>query len=240
MTQFTELINGDAKYALDEFYTRRLSEVPKAQWSRMMHGMGYNFEYYDYMFSIMSSHVQGALDSDYTVRYNTMQHLLQPYCSEFGIEVARPLGRTHRQLYKEFYELVNGHKMPERYPSGANEWLSISKKWADCMLHRLLRPNSTPTERAKYNVAYHWAVEYLSQLEFELMRDGWKAQGVNAAYLDAHCAVETEHSNHATAALLTCAKAHEAIVKEAVQDHEEDLAGYYREISTYSKFCAVN
>ncbi|HEY1691889.1 MAG TPA: hypothetical protein VGG39_06990 [Polyangiaceae bacterium] len=222
---------GSAVAAMKAFYTSMPGE-PHAGWPRMMHGMGYNFEFYDALFALVLANVQLSFDEgDYTPRQEAMQAGLLPFCSEFGIELHRDLQRTHRALYAEFYRMATGTVMPERYPPGdANPWLATSRAWAMRMRERLAT-GSGALQRARHSLAYLWAVERLSVHEFELMRAAWHGLGVRAPYLEAHCAVEGDHDAYATRALLSFVAPDDSLVEAGVRAHEEDLAGYYREVA---------
>lgn len=228
-------LRGHAEAAVGEFYSV-LPRAPRGSWPTLLHGMGYNFEFYDALFALISSSVQLSLldpEADYTPRHEAMQNVLQPFASEFGIEAGRPLQRSHRQLYAEFFVRATGEKIPERY-TGESPWLTISRRWAAKMQDRIA-PKGEPLGSiagARYALGYHWAVERLSIAEFGAMRDAWRKLGVEAAYLDAHHAVEPEHDECASRAVLVFASASDPRVVEGIRDHEDDLAGYYRELTT--------
>jgi hypothetical protein len=223
---------GSAVASMRAFYDG-LPRQPRAEWPRMMHGMGYNFELYDALFALVLAHVQLSFDDgEYTPRHQAMQAALVPFCSEFGIELRQDLQRSHRSLYAEFFHVATGAVMPERYPKGdENPWLTASRRAATRMRSRL-GPVDGSLDRACYALGYLWAVERLSVDEFTMMRAAWQRAGVQAAYLDAHCAVEEDHDAFATRALLAFASPDEPIVRQAIRDHEDDLAGYYRELAT--------
>ena len=224
--------SGSAVESMRAFY-RALPGQPRASWPRMMHGMGYNFEFYDALFALVLANVQLSFDEgDYTPRHEAMQAALLPFCSEFGIELGRELRRSHRRLYAQFFEAATGSVMPERYPRGDdNQWLAASRRWAERMRSRLATPGGS-VDCARYSLGYLWAVEHLSVHEFELMRGAWHAVGVEAPYLDAHCEVEGDHDTYATRALLAFGAPEDPLVREAIRAHEADLGGYYAELTT--------
>jgi|SRR5579859_2370678 len=228
---------GSAVVSMRAFYDA-MPRQPRAEWPRMMHGMGYNFEFYDALFALVLAHVQLSFDDgDYTPRHEAMQAALVPFCSEFGIELRKDLERSHRSLYAEFFRVATGSVMPERYPKDdRNPWLTASRRWAERMRSRLA-PADGSIDRARYALGYLWAVERLSVDEFTMMRAAWHRAGVGAAYLDAHCAVEEDHDAFATRALLAFASPDEPLVRQAIRDHEDDLGGYYRELTTL--LCAL-
>src|SRR5215469_14517664 len=131
--QLVQHLCGTSLRAMQGFFDA-MRAVPADAWPDMLVGLGYNYEYYDTLFALMASHVQGSLDeSHYTARYRAMQSLLRPFASEYGIEPARALSKTHRQLYAEFYAAVVGGPIPEQYPQDdRNPWLVTARRWARC------------------------------------------------------------------------------------------------------------
>jgi hypothetical protein len=226
--RLVEYLSGTAVEAMQGFF-EAMQGVPAHAWPDMFVGLGYNYEYYDTLFALMASHVQGSLDeSDYTARYHAMQSLLRPFASEYGIEPTRPLFKTHRQLYAEFYAAVVGCPIPEQYPrDDRNLWLVTARRWARCMTDTIACIDRPALERAKFNLGYHWAVEHLSVCEFDLMRTAWRNMGVDATYLNAHCMVEEEHAGCASEAVFAFAEPDDPVVYAAVRAHEADLTGFY-------------
>jgi hypothetical protein len=81
-------------------------------------------------------------------------------------------------------------------------------------------------DAAKYNLGYHWAAEYLSIFEFNRLQAAWHSVGIDAPYLSAHCSVEPEHADFATAAVVAFGGIDD-LVRSGVRDHEKDLACFY-------------
>lgn len=223
-------LTGKASAAIRAFYARLPAMAPRER-GEMLVGMGYNFEFYDALFALMAANIQLALDdSDYSRRHASMQELLRPFASEFGLEAGRPLAATHRALYADFYRSVAGRPFPERYPRDAdNPWIAVSRRWARAMSGALARPGDAPGERAKFSAGYLWAVEHLSIAEMAAMRSAWALAGVRAAYLDSHCEIEGDHASWASRAADALAGASDPAVRLAVAAHEADLAGFYEE-----------
>jgi hypothetical protein len=236
--RLAEHLSGTALGAMQGFF-ETMQGVPAHTWSDMFVGLGYNYEYYDTLFALMAGHVQGSLDeSGYTARYRAMQSLLRPFASEYGIEPARPLFKTHRQLYAEFYAAVVGRPLPERYPGDErNPWLVTARRWARCMTDTIACADRPALERAKFNLGYHWAVEHLSVFEFELMRTAWRNMGVDATYLNAHCMVEEEHSGCASEAVFALAEPDDPSVSAAIRTHEAELTGFYVDSARLAAAC---
>jgi hypothetical protein len=228
--KLTASLTGTAELAIKKF-CQTVPELPKQAYPEAMVGMGYQYESFDMMFALIAYHVQATHDeSDYRDRFMTMQNVLQPFCSEYGIEAGRPLANPHRKLYLDFYESVTGKKWPSVYPpSSAGHWINNGRFWADRMINNLKCHGMTSMDRAKYNLGYHWSVEYLSIGEFEQLREGWRKAGFDGAYIQAHCDVEPEHANCATAAIAEFGIVDDALVRRGIRDHEYDLVGFYTE-----------
>jgi hypothetical protein len=228
---------GDrARRAIASFYGA-LPSVPRREWPALMHGMGYNFEHYDALFATMIANLQMALDDcDYTARHRAVQLALLPFCSEYGIELNHDLQHNHRLLYAEFYRAATGTELPERYPrADDNPWLAVSRRWAARMRDAIACRGADDAERARFNLGYYWAVEHLSIAELATMRSAWNGLGVQASYLDAHCAVEDDHNAYAARAVLAFTTADDPVVARAIRAHDADLAGYYDELAALAR-----
>lgn len=128
-----------------------LPTVPRAAWPTMMHGMGYNFEFYDAPLRARARQ-RAALDE------RGRLHPAAP--GDAGRAPALLLGvrhraqgllqRSHRDLYADFFRRATGGPLPERYPrSDENPWLAASKRWTSRMRARL-EGASHLLERARY------------------------------------------------------------------------------------------
>jgi hypothetical protein len=226
----TSLLMGSAEAAIRRF-SAAIPELPKQAYADAMLGMGYQYESFDMMFALIAYNVQATHDvSDYSARFRAMQNLLQPFCSEYGIEANRPLGAPHRALYLDFYEQATGQKWPAVYPARTeSRWINTGRYWAERMIKNLQCADMSAMDRAKYNLGYHWSVEYLSIGEFELLRDGWQRAGVSAPYLQSHCDVEPEHASCAVMAIAEFVPADDPLVLRGIREHEYDLVGFYTE-----------
>jgi hypothetical protein len=223
---------GTAKKAIQHF-CKELIHLPKHQYPEALLGMGYQYESFDHMFALIACNVQATVDhSDYVVRYQTMQSVLQPFASEYAIEPERKLGNPHRKLFADFYQKATGKDYPSYYPAVDNRpWLSCGKKWAHVMIHRLEAKHLNLMDRAKYNVGYHWSVEYLSINEFDQLKNAWAQLNVRAPYMQAHCDVEENHAGCATMAVKYFCSLEDPLVRQGILDHEADLVGFYNECS---------
>lgn len=231
-----QYLGGEAGRAIHAFYDA-LPGLPRSEWPALMHGMGYNFEHYDALFAQVIANLQMALDDcDYTARHRTVQLALLPFCSEYGIELKHDLQHNHRHLYADFFRAATGTALPERYPrADDNRWLAVSRRWASRMRDALVHRGTGDAERARFNLGYYWAIEHLSIVEMDTMRFAWNALGVQATYLDAHCAVEEDHDAYATRAVLAFTTPDDEVVVRAIRAHEADLAGYYDELTAMAR-----
>ena len=212
-------------------FCKWLFKLPKSSYPDALLGMGYQYESFDLMFAVIAMSIQETHDeSDYKARYQTMQNVLRPFASEYGLEPNRPLLNPHRKLFADFYRITTGEVWPSRYPFDAgNPWLRCGRRWANAMLANLRRSDLGAVDRAKYNLGYHWAVEHLSVAEFDHLKVASHSVGVEAAYLNAHCEVEEEHAGCTAAAVVSFASTDDPLVIRGVRDHEEDLAAFYSE-----------
>jgi hypothetical protein len=225
-------LSGRAVRAATAFF-ERLPGIPRQRRAALMVGMGYNFEFYDALVASIAANVQASMDGgDYSSRYEAMQQLLRPYCSEYGIEAGRPLAKTHRELYARFYRDAAGVPYPERYPRGpGNPWLDAARRWCRAMARTVACGGSGAQTRAKFDLGYFWAIERLSLQEFRLMRRAWGRLGVRARYLDAHCAVEPEHDSWMTRAVSSFCGGDVAAAARGTRAHERELAGFYETLA---------
>jgi len=223
-------LSGSAVESIKGF-CQRLPDLPNASYANALLGMGYLYEAFDLMFATITCNIQATADeSDYRARYRTVQNVLGPFSSEYGIEPDRPLQGTHRKLFADFYQIATGEAWPSHYPaSSGNPWLKSGRYWSNVMLSNLRCNGLGPLDTAKYNLGYHWAVEVLSIFEFNQLQLAWHSVGVDAPYISAHCSVEPEHADCATAAVAVFGVIDDPIVHRGVRDHENDLAGFYKE-----------
>merc|ERR1719387_2042573 len=71
--------------------------------------MALNLETFNPVFTACMMQVQmTAGQSDYESRDQCLQRLMQPLAGEYGLHAEEPLGKTHRTLFREWYESVTG------------------------------------------------------------------------------------------------------------------------------------
>jgi hypothetical protein len=97
------------------------------------------------------------------------------------------------------------------------------------MIQNLQAKDLDAVQRARYDLGYHWSVEYLSVEEFDELRIGWHAVGIDAPYMNAHCDVESEHADCATGAITAFTSIDDPLVLKGLRDHEDDLEGFYQD-----------
>jgi len=223
-------VEGRSRAAIRSF-CQHLPALPRSAYARALTGMGYLYEAFDLMFAIIATNIQATHDqSDYRARYLTMQNVLRPFASEFGIEPDRPLQRPHRKLYLDFYQAATGQPWPSHYPAdSSNPWLKCGRHWTNMMIQNLQAKDLDAVQRARYDLGYHWSVEYLSVEEFDELRIGWHAVGIDAPYMNAHCDVESEHADCATGAITAFTSIDDPLVLKGLRDHEDDLEGFYQD-----------
>ncbi len=224
------LLSGSSVKAIQRFCAD-LPNLPKSQYPDALLGMGHLYEAFDLMFAVIATSIQATHDdSSYVKRYVTMQNVLQPFASEYGIEPDRPLQSTHRKLYADFFTAATGEPWPSRYPRDSkSQWLACGRHWTQTMVDRLQGNGLDPMERAKYNLGYHWAVEALSVNEFDQLIAAWRSLGFDAPYMSAHCEVEEDHAGCAIGAVVAFSSVEDQLVIDGARDHERDLAGFYRQ-----------
>lgn len=216
-----------------------LPELPPTVYPEALLGMGHLYEAFDLMFAVIAESVQATHDqSPYAARYVTMQNVLRPFASEYGIEPDRPLQKTHRQLYSDFYSAATGVAWPSLYPADSESpWLACGRRWTETMVSRLQRDDLDANGRAAYNLGYHWAVEALSVNEFDQLTVAWRSLGFDAPYMNAHCEVEEEHAGCAIGAVISFASVDDPLVIQGARDHETDLAGFYEQCAELITAC---
>lgn len=223
-------LSGTSEKAIGDFCAK-LPSLPKSQYPDALLGMGHLYEAFDLMFAVIAANIQATHDeSPYVARYVTMQNVLQPFASEYGIEPDRKLQKTHRELYADFYTSATGEPWPAKYPSeSVTPWLACGRRWTRAMLDRLQGTGLSSVERARYNLGYHWAVEALSVNEFNQLIQVWRTLGFDAPYMSAHCEVEEDHASCAIGAVVSFSSTEDPLVVKGACDHEDDLAGFYQE-----------
>lgn len=223
-------LTGRARESIGRF-CQSLPMLPKEKYPEALVGMGYQYESFDHMFALIACNIQATVDqSDYFSRYQAMQSVLRPFASEYAIEPERKLGKPHRHLYAEFYKQATGETFPSNYPPPAsNPWIACGRRWGNAQITRLECKNLSSMDRAKYNLGYHWAVEYLSVNEFDQLQEAWGKLGIVTPYMQAHCDVEEEHAGCAISAVIYFCSIDDPLVRQGVLDHENDLAEFYAE-----------
>lgn len=101
-------------------------------------------------------------ESDYDQRDACLHHLIQPLAGEYGMHNNQPQAKTHRQLFKDFYQSVfPGSSFSDLFhPEPVHAPVLFKKMIQDIQSH-----GETPVERASYALGYNLAIEFLADYE---------------------------------------------------------------------------
>mmetsp|Transcript_4518 Transcript_4518/g.16195 ORF Transcript_4518/g.16195 Transcript_4518/m.16195 type:complete len:335 (+) Transcript_4518:136-1140(+) len=238
------LDGGESLYALSRF-NNALRALPddvdevdrrmRAVWLELC----FNLESFNPIFTAVLLKVQCTIGlSDYEKRDDALHNLIVPLGGEYGLAQDKPLGKTHRVLFAEFYESCTGKPLTNLLGEGEHpvkaEWLFAS------MLRDVSNGGGAvePMEQATYALGYNLAVEYLAAYEKGWMLDSFRAlsdktlakngRNVDWTFLEVHAEGEPEHADlgHNAVTCLVPA-AHEDILRQAMLDHDRDFAIFY-------------
>ena len=203
----------------------------------------YNLESFNPVFAAVLLKVQCTIgQSDYERRDAALQCLIVPLAGEYGLAAEYKLGKTHRQLFADFYESVTGEPLTalvaRRTPSSH----------AEALFAAMLRDvaggggGADAMEQASYALGYNLAVEYLAAYEKTWMLEAFQVldarvlapQGrtVDWVFLEVHAVGEPLHAelgHDAVTAVVPAA--HAAILRRAMGDHDRDFAAFYNALA---------
>jgi len=205
----------------------------------------YNLESFNPVFTAVLLKVQCTLGaSDYVRRDAALQNLIVPLAGEYGLAAEYKLGKTHRQLFSDFYASVT--------PGGSLEALLASapdQRASRAFFSAMLRDVSTcggaggdVMEQASYALGYNLAVEYLAAYEKTWMLDAFRVlservlapqgQQVDWLFLEVHAVGEPMHAElgHAAVTQLVPAQ-HVHLLERAIADHDRDFAAFYNTLA---------
>ena len=127
---------GESVFALRRF-NNALKKLPddieevdrrmRAVWLEL----AFNLESFNPIFTATLLKVQCTIGlSDYTKRDDALHNLIVPLGGEYGLAQNKPLGKTHRVLFAEFYESCTGKSLENLLKEGEHpvkaEWLFAS------------------------------------------------------------------------------------------------------------------
>lgn len=211
----------------------------QARLARVWPELCVNLESFNAVFTAVLLKVQCTLGaSAYERRDAALQCLIQPLAGEYGLAPSFPLGRTHRQLFADFYASVSGRPLGDMLAEGR------ATPHAEALFAAMLRDVSTgggasdAMEASSYALGYNLAVEYLAAYEKTWMRDAFRAldarvlrdagAAVDWVFLEVHAVGEPLHAELGHEAVTAVVpEAHAGIVRRAMRDHDRDFAAFY-------------
>jgi hypothetical protein len=259
-----ELLTGRAVKALRRF-SDALEALPSAEWeSRLKPAFGemaLNLETFNPVFTACMMQVQmTAGQSDYEQRDQCLQRLMQPLAGEYGLHAEEPLGKTHRALFREWYESVTGGEAEGQSLQALLKDSNTGAPKAEWLFQRMISDVESAGERGRsqegdehtgaasqmekavYALGYNLAVEYLANPEKTWLLESFRKfdervlvpLGRQAEYefLVVHAIGEKEHAHLGHEAVtLFCPASLEGILRRAMRDHDRDLADYYHHLA---------
>lgn len=187
----------------------------------------------------------------YVSRDACLQNLIQPLAGEYGLHERDPLGKTHRQLFSDWYTSVTRKPLSSILERSEGPDAELAPHAGRLLFAQMMRDVSTgggrgddPVEQASYALGYNLAVEYLADPEktwllesFRRLSEGlgWELEGrrLDWEFLEVHALGEKEHADigHRAVALFV-PSSHEAAVRQAMEDHDRDFAVYYNHLAS--------
>lgn len=258
MMEKEELLNGQAVRALRRF-SDAMEALPAKGWESRMRPafaeMAVNLESFNPVFTACVLQVQMTLGvSDYERRDQCLQRLIQPLAGEYGLHAGEPLGKTHRALFREWFEsTMGGQESLEALLQDSQ----CSTKKAEWLFQRMISDvetggrsqvngapgaSATKIEKASYALGYNLAVEYLANPEKTWLLESFEkfdkkalaplGRQIEYEFLVVHAIGEKEHAHlgHEAAALFV-PQSFEGSVRQAMRDHDRDLATYYNHLA---------
>jgi len=210
---------------------RRLAPV----WAELC----YNLESFNPVFTAVLLKVQCTLgQSDYVRRDAALQCLIVPLAGEYGLAAEYKLGKTHRQLFADFYASVTGQPLDAFLAS--HPACPHAEHFFASMLNDVANGGgqADAMSQASYALGYNLAVEYLAAYEKTWMLDAFRvlndrvlaAQGktLDWVFLEVHAVGEPMHAELGHAAVTSMVPAdHVHILRKAMHDHDRDFAAFY-------------
>ena len=199
----------------------------------------YNLESFNPVFTAVLLKVQCTLgQSDYVRRDAALQCLIVPLAGEYGLAAEYKLGKTHRQLFADFYASVTGQEL-EAFLATRPE-SPHAEHFFSAMLNDVANGGgqADAMAQASYALGYNLAVEYLAAYEKTWMLDAFRvlndrvlaAQGktLDWVFLEVHAVGEPMHAELGHAAVTSMVPAdHVHILRTAMADHDRDFAAFY-------------
>ena len=241
-----ELDGGAAVPALKRFHSA-LEALPRegihARMKPVWNELCYNLESFNPAFTAVLLKVQTTLGvSDYRRRDAALQHLIVPLAGEYGLGAEHPMGKTHRQLFSDFYTSVCGAELEALLAEG------IRPAHAEAFFAAMLRDITTggssgdAAAQASYALGYNLAIEYLAAYEKTWMLEAFQRLNKTAfapegrrldwVFLEVHAIGEPLHAELGHKAVTDLVPAeHAAILRRAMVDHDRDMAAFYNALA---------
>jgi hypothetical protein len=203
----------------------------------------YNLESFNPVFTAVMLKVQCTLgQSDYVRRDAALQCLIVPLAGEYGLAAEYKLGKTHRQLFADFYASVTGKPLDSLLAT--NPPCPHAEHFFGAMLHDVASGGgeADAMAQASYALGYNLAVEYLAAYEKTWMLDAFRVlndrvlakegKRLDWVFLEVHAVGEPMHAelgHNAVTAMVPAAHAH--ILRRAMADHDRDFAAFYNALA---------
>ncbi|CAL8465016.1 g4551 [Coccomyxa elongata] len=240
-----ELDNGESIRALRRF-NDLLQNLPAQSWEgklrRVMGELAYNLESFNPAFTAVLLKVQATIGhSDYVARDMALKNLIQPLAGEYGMHNGLAQGKTHRELFSDFYaDLL---RQPLEDALAANPRPAASVHLFQRMMADIMSSSGDSIEQASYAMGYNLAIEYLADYEKTWMLDSFRAlnervlvpqqRGLSQwLFLEVHAEGEAEHAAIGHAAVVGFVPAEmEGVLRRAMLDHDRDFAAFYNTLA---------
>ena len=204
----------------------------------------FNLESFNPVFTAVMLKVQCTLGaSDYVRRDEALQCLIVPLAGEYGLAAEHKLGKTHRQLFADFYASVAGEPLEALLARRPAQ--QAAQSFFSAMLRDVTSAGGRggdAMEHASYARGYNLAVEYLAAYEKTWMLDAFRVLNTSAlapsgrtvdwVFLEVHAVGEPMHAELGHNAVTAMVPAeHVAILKRAIGDHDRDFAAFYNRLA---------
>jgi hypothetical protein len=206
--------------------------------------MAFNLESFNPVFTACLLKVQCTIgSSEYQARDACLQNLIQPLAGEYGLHSNDPLGKTHRQLFSDWYTSVTSKPLSHILKNPL-----LKAEAGHLLFAQMMRDVSSggncfdhPVDQASYALGYNLAVEYLANPEKTWLLDSFQrfsrerleGREVDWEFLEVHALGEKEHADIGHEAVsLFVPENHAHIVQKAMSDHDRDFAAYYNKLAS--------
>ncbi|KAL3145894.1 hypothetical protein ABBQ38_015262 [Trebouxia sp. C0009 RCD-2024] len=243
-----ELDAGQSIAALRRF-SDNLAKLPKTGWEAklrpVMIELAYNLESFNPAFTAVMLKIQSSIGhSDYVKRDQALKGLIQPLAGEYGMHNGQAQGKTHRELFSEFYQDLLQEPLEEALAVQPQPPASV------LLFQQMMRDITTaggvgvdPIQQGSYAMGYNLAIEYLADPEKTWMLESVKELDRRVLqpqcralkewlFLEIHAEGEAEHAAIGHDAVLSFVPAeHESTLRRAMCDHDRDFSAFYNKLA---------